>query len=249
MYVSEQYKKDINKHYKPIADANEEKQIIVLAKAKNQKAIDKLVDSQLLTVVTVARAFIKKDTDLEDLINVGIQGCIEAIDRFEFDRGTRFITCAVQWVRAYISKYVHEDSLVHLPLNKLNEMKEQKKLIKERKLSENDLAVIRHDVFSIHTEINEDGSTLEDTLGFEDSHVGERNANDISKEILKVVTDPLAKRILELEFGLNGNERMTEEDIATLYKVSKQRINQVKLEALNKIRLRFPKIPFTMGGE
>ena len=128
------YLKQINKI--PMISHEEEYELALKAKQGDKKAREKLINSNLRFVVTVAKKYQGQGLPLEDLINEGNIGLLTAIDKFEPEKGYHFISYAVWWIRQSIMKAVCEKSrAVRLPLNRANELfqiqKIQKALIHE----------------------------------------------------------------------------------------------------------------------
>lgn len=102
-------------------DGKEQIELAVKAKSGDQKAIKKLVECNLRFVVSVAKEYLYTGIPLQDLIQEGNLGIIKAIDKFDADRGFRFISYAVWWIRQSILQSVYESgSIVRLPVNRIN---------------------------------------------------------------------------------------------------------------------------------
>ena len=113
------YMKELGKI--PILAKNEEKRISKLAAEGNKAAREKLLSSNLRFVITIAKKYQGKGLDLEDLISEGNIGMINALKHFDPDKGYRFITYAVWWIRQAIIKALHEKGrMIRLPSNKCN---------------------------------------------------------------------------------------------------------------------------------
>ena len=128
------YLKEINRI--PMISHEEENELALKAKAGDKRAREKLINSNLRFVVTVAKKYQGQGLPLEDLINEGNLGLLTALEKFEPEKGYHFISYAVWWIRQSILKAVCEKSrAVRLPLNRANELfqiqKIQKTLIHE----------------------------------------------------------------------------------------------------------------------
>ena len=123
------YLKQINKI--PMISHEEEYELALKAQQGDKKAREKLINSNLRFVVTVAKKYQGQGLPLEDLINEGNIGLLTAIDKFEPDKGYHFISYAVWWIRQSIMKAVCEKSrAVRLPLNRANELFQIQKIQK-----------------------------------------------------------------------------------------------------------------------
>ncbi|HOX92122.1 MAG TPA: sigma-70 family RNA polymerase sigma factor, partial [Spirochaetales bacterium] len=115
------YLKEINRI--PLLTREEEDRYARAAAQGDQAAKDMLVKSNLRFVVNVAKRYQNQGMALSDLISEGNIGLINAIDRYDVDKGYHFISYAVWWIRQSILKAVCEKSrLIRLPLNRANEL-------------------------------------------------------------------------------------------------------------------------------
>ena len=241
MFVSNQYKKDITKNYKTLTK-EEEIEAIKLAKAGDQKAIDKIIFSQLLMVIEIVKEHTKDATIFEDLINSGILGLHNAIDHFEVDRETRFNTYASYWVKVEVIRAIVRNGIIRLPDHKAAELARQKKLLRLGKTEDEngdpiDAQSVLDFSYQSMNEPKEDDLTLEEKLGYEDENfVDNENKEHIS--ILLKSLKPDQKTVIELLFGLNGQKVHTEEEAGKVLDVTKQRISQIKGDALKKLMIR-----------
>ncbi|MCS6799709.1 MAG: sigma-70 family RNA polymerase sigma factor, partial [Myxococcota bacterium] len=89
----------------PMLSADEERRLLSAIGAGEPRALERLVATHLRLVVSIARRYTGGGASLEDLVGEGLLGLVEAVRRFEIDRGTRFGTYAAWWVRAYVRRY------------------------------------------------------------------------------------------------------------------------------------------------
>jgi RNA polymerase primary sigma factor len=245
MFVSNQYKKDIDKNYK-ILTREDEIVILAAAKAGDQKAIDKLVFSQLLMVIEVVKEHNADPTVFEDLINAGITGLIKAIEPFNLSSGNRFNTYASYWVKVEVIRAIVRNGTIRIPDHLAAKLAKQKKMLRLGKTTdENGDPIDEQSVldFSYQSmnEYREDDLALEEKLGYEDSSFAE---NELKQEI-GIVMEYLSdsqRQVIELLFGLNGQKVHTEEEAGTVLGVTKQRVSQIKIMALKKLKSRTKKI-------
>lgn len=104
-------------HIEPLS-IDEEKELFHLISQGNKKARDKLVEANMKFVISVAKEYSYANLSTSDLVAEGTIGLIRAIQSFDYTRGLKFITYAVWWIRAFITRAVNEQgSLVRLPAN------------------------------------------------------------------------------------------------------------------------------------
>merc|ERR1711879_1084408 len=124
------YLKEINKI--PLLTREEEDIISRKAVKGDKEAQSKLIQSNLRFVVNVAKKYQNQGLPLDDLINEGNIGLINAIKKFDPDKGYHFISYAVWWIRQSILKAICEKSrMIRLPLNRANELVQIEKVRKE----------------------------------------------------------------------------------------------------------------------
>ena len=229
----------------------------------DQFAREKLILANLRFVVKVAKEYHAHGLPLEDLISEGNIGLMRAIDNFDPEKGYRFISYAVWWIRQAIMKAIGEKSrLIRLPQNKGNELlqiakvrdhlqgecylKSKAEMIAERLHRDRDgvleLLNISRDLLSLDTPSrSENGlSPLEDFI--EDKN--HRSTEDIVIENclrtdINTVLSSLSQReseILQCRYGLNGKGPMTLKAIGSKCKVTKERIRQIQCKAIKRLR-------------
>ncbi len=113
------YFKDLRKL--ELIDAKEQTELAIRAKSGDQKAMQKLVESNLRFVLSIAKEYTYTGIPIEDLIQEGNVGIIKAVERFDETKGFRFISYAVWWIRQSIMQAAYETgSSVRLPVNRIN---------------------------------------------------------------------------------------------------------------------------------
>lgn len=253
------YLKDIS-HIK-IMSAEEEQEIARKAKAGDQKARDKLISANTRFVVSVAKQYQGQGLDLEDLISEGNAGLIRAADKFDPDRGLKFISYAVWWIRQSIMQALSDKSrTIRLPLSQVALYNKVKKAIsefmcqneREPSLSElEDLTGIPEDkilriVNSSSKMVSVDSPLKDDEQGTfidiipnqniprTDSDVIKESKDREMQEVLKELS-PRSHDIIRMYFGL-GCTALTLEQIADRFGVHSERIRQLKEESLDIIK-------------
>lgn len=256
------YLKEINKI--PLLTREEEDRYARLAAQGEKEARDKLLKANLRFVVNVAKKYQNQGLPLSDLISEGNIGLLNAIERYDVNKGYHFISYAVWWIRQAILKAICEKSrMIRLPLNRANELvqiEKARKLVQNSSKSEDaemkeiahllnmdethvaELVNISRDLVSLETPVyaEKDSSSLGDfveDIGFkhpEEIVIQESLKDDINK-ILKTLSVKEAE-ILQYRFGLNGRTPLSLKEIGEKYNLTKERIRQIEKKALKRIQ-------------
>jgi RNA polymerase primary sigma factor len=242
------YLKDVRKI--DMISAEEEAELAKKVAEGDPKAIEKLVNSNLRFVISVAKDYQNQGLPLSDLISEGNFGLIKAAQKFDPTRGFRFISYAVWWVKQSIIQSLNDNArTVRLPVNVTNQIskikKEMAKFEQEngRVATDNDmdLTVLSHPTCgSLNEKINEDGDEIMDVI--EDDSFEKPGEDIFTEEVLKnelettlSVLSERERKIIEMYFGMDGSS-MTLEQIGDEYGLTKERIRQIKEKALRKLK-------------
>ena len=255
------YLKEINRI--PLLTREEEIKYARLAEKDDQFAKEKLVNGNLRFVVNVAKKYQNQGLPLSDLISEGNIGLMNAIERFDVDKGYHFISYAVWWIRQAILKAICEKSrMIRLPLNRANELVQIEKARKELQTGKGedpeiseiarvvnmtpehvaDLINISRDLVSLETPVyaEKDSSQLGDFI--EDSGYvrpeEEAIAASLKEDINSVLTTLTGKEaeIIQYRFGLNGRSPLSLKEIGDRYHLTKERIRQIEKKALKRLQ-------------
>lgn len=217
----------------------------------DKAATEKLVTANLRFVISIAKEYQNQGLPLADLINEGNFGLIKAAQKFDPERGFRFISYAVWWVKQSIIQSLNDNArTVRLPVNVTNNIAKLKREISAfeqehgRKPTDVDMdltLLIQPSCTSLNETINEDGDEMMDIIA-DDSFERPDESFEKPKDMLKTqlentlsVLSPRERQIIELYFGLNGTP-LTLEEIGEDYDLTKERIRQIKEKALRKLR-------------
>lgn len=249
----------------PLLSYDEEYVLALKAKNGDKKARDKIVNSNLRFVVSVAKKYRGQGLSLEDLIDEGNYGLMIAVDKYEPEKGYHFISYAVWWIRQSILKALAEQSRpVRLPLNRSNELI----AIVKAKKALSDKGILNPTVDEIASECGLDRETvksllditkemisldapLKDSESDDDdvsllSFIGDENdspeghmVNTMMKEdvekLLSVLNDK-ERDIIMKRYGFNSYEPMSLSAIGNEYNLTKERIRQIEKSALDKLK-------------
>jgi RNA polymerase primary sigma factor len=255
------YLKEINKI--PLLTRSEEENLARAAATGEQAAKDKLIRANLRFVVNVAKKYQNQGLPLSDLISEGNIGLMNAIERFDVEKGYHFISYAVWWIRQAILKAICEKSrMIRLPLNRANELVQIEKMRKDvqaeggsrseteeiaRRLDADpdhvaELVSISRDLISLDTPVysEKDSSLLGDFVE-DHSHQApeELTVQNSLRADINGVLDTLSRKeseIIQYRFGLNGNRPMSLKEIGSRYRLTKERIRQIEKKALKRLQ-------------
>lgn len=230
-------------------------------KEGDNEAIKKLVLGNLKFVISIANHYKNSGLSMSDIINQGNLGLIEAARRFDPDKGVKFISYAVWWIRQSIIQALAEQSgTVKLPIKqanilyKINEATE--KLTKELDRDpspeeiasfldmevadvENILRVSRN-YLSLETPLKEgEDKTFIDLLGSDSTSIEDKIIYNNLKNSLEEIVEELPQRdakIIKMRFGLDGETPKTLEEIGEMMKISRERVRQIESRALSKLK-------------
>jgi RNA polymerase primary sigma factor len=245
----------------PLLKPEEEVELARRIKQGDQEALEKLTKANLRFVVSVAKQYQGQGLSLGDLINEGNLGLLKAANRFDETRGFKFISYAVWWIRQSILQALAEQSrVVRLPLNRIGALNRIGRVFSmleqefEREPSAAEIAAElnmtpqevhetlriggRH--LSLDATVGDDESRLLDTLENTDTPPPDQ---DLMKESLKIeiqealaTLDAREAEVLRLYFGLGGEHPMTLEEIGERFRLTRERVRQIKEKALQRLR-------------
>ncbi|MBN2425335.1 MAG: sigma-70 family RNA polymerase sigma factor [Calditrichaceae bacterium] len=240
----------------------EEIELAQRIKENDQRALKKLVSANLRFVVSVAKSYQNYGLSLEDLINEGNLGLMKAAYRFDETRGFKFISYAVWWIKQSILQAIAEQSrLVRLPLNRVGTLTKIGKVYSmleqeyEREPTPEEIATVLEvdsgditDTIKMATrsvsmdsplQKNSDSRLIDIIQNQQDPEPDSEVMGESLKEEVNHILSTLTAReakILKLYFGLDGEKPPTLEEIGVKFKLTRERVRQIKEKALRRLR-------------
>lgn len=255
----DQYLREISRY--PLIDRDEEVRLAQGIKRGEEEALDKLVRSNLRFVVTVSKKYQNQGVPLPGLINEGNLGLIRAARKFDETKGIKFISYAVWWIRQAILQALAEQSrIVRVPLNRAGVLH---RIVKRKAMLVQELGR-EPTATEIAEEVDLSREEVEKTLAIAHAHVSldapvapgedgrlldylpDRSPGPDEPILEKALAEALEAalgtlhareaRVLRLYFGLGDEDPMSLEGIGSRLGVTRERVRQIKQQALKRLR-------------
>lgn len=246
----------------PLLSYEEEFEISKKAAEGDEFAKQQLVEANLRLVVSIAKKHTNRGLKLLDLIQEGNMGLMKAVEKFEYQKGFKFSTYATWWIRQAITRAIADQGrTIRIPVHMIetiNKIKKESRIYLQETGKEPTPEVLAKrldmEVEKIKAimEMNQDPISLETPVGSEeDSELGdfvmddkilspyEQANRNLLKEQLSEVLKTLSEReekVLRFRYGLDDECPRTLEEVGKIFKVTRERIRQIEVKALRKLR-------------
>jgi RNA polymerase nonessential primary-like sigma factor len=248
---------------KPLLTATEELHLARLVCQGDQKAIQKMIESNLRLVVKIARRYLNRGMALLDLIEEGNIGLIKAVQKFDPERGFRFSTYATWWIRQTIERSImNQTRMIRLPvhiISEINKYLRTSKLLKHQFQREPSNEEIAHHLDKSLHSIQRMMTLLEQVTS-----IDMPRTDDLEKSLLDTIPDDCnpepslsiedtdmdrqlkvwlsqlhekQRLVVEYRFGLKSAEKpLTLEETGAKLGITRERTRQIQIDALSKLR-------------
>ena len=246
----------------PLLSYEEELELAQKVLDGDEYAKQKLSESNLRLVVSIAKKYVGRGMLFLDLIQEGNMGLIKAVEKFDYTKGFKFSTYATWWIRQAITRAIADQArTIRIPvhmvetinklirtsrhlLQQLGREPSPEEIAKEMEIPVEkvmEIQKIAQDPVSLETPIGEeDDSHLGDFIQDDDSPAPQDSAAyTLLKEQLEEVMETLTPReakVLRLRFGLEDGKARTLEEVGKEFMVTRERIRQIEAKALRKLR-------------
>ncbi len=260
----DQYLQDVER-YPLISDPKEERRIARRAREGDKQAAERLVTANLRFVISYVKKYQGRGLNLAELVCIGNEGLLKAVKKFDPEKGVKFISYAVWWIRQTVLQALAEQTRsVRIPLNqnsnlvklsrtetaltqKLGRSPTDREIADEMKEPVETVRALRR-VASAELSLDapldksdrDSASFGERFAGADESDievdVEEQAQREFLERMFEAYLTERERKILVLYYGLDDGEEMTLEQIGALLGVTRERIRQIRNRAFDKLK-------------
>lgn len=246
----------------PLLTPEEEIALTCAVQRGDEGAKQKLIEANMRLVINIAKTYRNRAIPLEDLIQEGAIGLMQAAERFDPAKGFRFSTYATHWIRQAIGRAIDNKSkAIRLPAHVSQSLrkieKERQRLLRElgQEPTHEQLAAAvgmsakklitlvqsSQDLLSLDMTIGDSGGMTLGGLIRDTSNADPEEvvlSNELIQELHRIMLElnEREQRVMRMRFRLDGSDAPLQEDIAKELKLSRERVRQIEVQAIKKLR-------------
>lgn len=209
------------KKYKPLSKAKE-RRLLKQCKRGSLKAKNEILEANLRFVFDIAKHYTGRGVPIADLISDGNMGLLKAIDKFDESKDVKFISYAVWWIKQAMSEAIKKKKAINFV---------------EIESNENNDSIIDGKIVDEEDDINECKNSNYTNEFEERTKEVSQNQKAVVSKLISCLNDR-EKEIIECYYGINDKKELNLIDIGKKFNLSSERIRQIKLSALRKLRSR-----------